>query len=628
MKLLGLLGASLAEKEISPSDELVNLINLRIKPPKPVGKDEIHVRTMFLASDQINSYGGRFPQDELTKITELVIDSPVIVGHKKEKLPIARNFKAELVEKDGIKWVKVWFYWLKNSEGALSLKENIDHGIYKECSVAFLFDFPECSVCGQDMRKCPHIPFRSYAANQHGSKDDAAYFNYRGVNKVLETSLVYRGAVPNTSISDELSFYRKEKVFPLELVSPNAPFVSPSHSNVIFRLEDLSSLCGKFLVEPLYQGIRAQIHKLDNQIKIWDKDGNEITHKFPTLVNLLRLNQKDFIIDGELVKYRGNSRAPRSELFDYLSNSFKDDFGFKFKLFDILYLNQDLTSLPLENRKKIIEDNFEDSNCLQKVKYQTTSAENLFSVIKKASSLEGAVIKEANSSYFSPHSWIVYKKNLEIDCLVKKVEKNKAGTYNYFCTIKNQDKVVELGSTYSTHLEAKEGQIISVSPDMIEKAQNSYRWIAPKVMEIRKDKTSTDAISTLERMCSPESNSNKVSSTKNSFRLAVLDGLKNILAIACENGEVLGFELSNFDSAKLNSKRKFLARKLENTPSRNLEVVDEGEVSFTEEKNRLNGFFLNGELLKGNYKILPIKFKGCRNYLFFKEGFEKCQKTT
>jgi len=211
-ELLGKIEARLQEREEEVSGELISLINSRIKPPKPVTKEDVYVRTMFLVSDEVNSYGGRFPIEELPNIAELVIDSPVIVGHTKERLPIARNFKAELVNKNERTWVKAWFYWLRNSKDALSLKENIDHGIYKECSLGFVFEFPECSICGEDMRRCQHVPFKTYQT-EDGEKDGdpprEAFFNYRNITRVLETSLVYRGAVPNTSMSDELLVYQK-----------------------------------------------------------------------------------------------------------------------------------------------------------------------------------------------------------------------------------------------------------------------------------------------------------------------------------------------------------------------------------------------------------------------------------
>jgi hypothetical protein len=205
--LLGKVEAYLSEKEIEVSNELVSLINTRIKPPLPVKKEEIHIRAMYLVSDQVNSFGGCFPLDEHPRLAQLLVDSPVLIGHSRERLPIARNFKADLVKKDGANWIKVYFYWLKNSPEANSLKDNIDHGIYKECSIGFSFEFPECSICSQDMRRCPHIPFRTYE-KETGEKAQAHY-NYRNIVKVHETSLVYRGAVFGTSLTNELELFQK-----------------------------------------------------------------------------------------------------------------------------------------------------------------------------------------------------------------------------------------------------------------------------------------------------------------------------------------------------------------------------------------------------------------------------------
>ncbi|MCJ7496933.1 MAG: hypothetical protein MUO78_02190 [candidate division Zixibacteria bacterium] len=205
--LLGRVEAYLSEIEIEVSDDLIFLINSRIKPPVPVKKEDIYIRAMYLVSDQVNSFGGCFPLDEHPKLAELLVDSPVLVGHSKERLPIARNFKADLVKKDDVNWVKVYFYWLKNSPEANSLKENIDHGIYKECSIGFSFEFPECSICGEDMRRCQHIPFRTYE-KENGEKTQA-FYNYRNIIKVHETSLVYRGAVFGTSMTNELYLFQK-----------------------------------------------------------------------------------------------------------------------------------------------------------------------------------------------------------------------------------------------------------------------------------------------------------------------------------------------------------------------------------------------------------------------------------
>ena len=205
--LIGKFEAFLSEKEIQVTDDLIFLINTLINPPLQVKKEDIYVRAMYLVSDQVNSFGGCFPVSEHSKLAQLLVDSPVIVGHSKERLPIARNFKADQINKNEINWIKTYFYWLKNSSDAESLKHNIDYGIYKECSIGYTFEFPECSICTLDMRRCPHIPFRTYE-KETGEKMQA-YYNYRNIIKVHETSLVYRGAIIGTSITNELELFQK-----------------------------------------------------------------------------------------------------------------------------------------------------------------------------------------------------------------------------------------------------------------------------------------------------------------------------------------------------------------------------------------------------------------------------------
>ncbi len=197
----GKIMAHLAEPIDKIPDELIDLINQNIKPPQPVNAEDVFVRAMFVVSDEINSFGGRFPSDEHPRLAALLIDSPVLVGHRKDKLPVGRNFHSTLLSKDGRQWVKSYFYWLKSSDGAESLRENIDGGIYKECSIGFTYLFPECSVCGNDIRRCDHQPLQKLVIN---GAETTIHFNYRQIERVLETSLVYRGALPDTSVTKEL----------------------------------------------------------------------------------------------------------------------------------------------------------------------------------------------------------------------------------------------------------------------------------------------------------------------------------------------------------------------------------------------------------------------------------------
>ncbi len=172
---------------------LIDKINSVIRPPKPATAENVNIRAMYVVNDLVNSHGGRFRRDDLAKLCELIVDTPVLVGHNRAETPLARTFYAELEEKGGILWLKSYFYWPKSDEkDDLLLK--IDSGILKECSISFTYTFPECSLCGEDIRKCPHE-----------LAEGSAHFIYNGITQVLETSLVYKGSVRGTYITDRLS---------------------------------------------------------------------------------------------------------------------------------------------------------------------------------------------------------------------------------------------------------------------------------------------------------------------------------------------------------------------------------------------------------------------------------------
>lgn len=158
--------------------------------------DQVYVRSMLLCSDQIcQSDWLRFPTKELETIRQLTPGVSVLKGHDKGSLPLARFFKAKVVENgqndplsgDPIHRVRAWFYWLRDVAGADDLAKQIDGGIYREVSISWRYETEECSICGKGWYDCEHMP---------GQKYDGAvcYFDVKDVSHVLEGSLVYAGA--------------------------------------------------------------------------------------------------------------------------------------------------------------------------------------------------------------------------------------------------------------------------------------------------------------------------------------------------------------------------------------------------------------------------------------------------
>ncbi|MCD6161193.1 MAG: hypothetical protein J7K40_02125 [candidate division Zixibacteria bacterium] len=215
----------------------IDLINKNIKPPTPVTVSEVIIRAMYIISDSVNSYGGQFDRADLPSMAKLFIDSPVLIGHDKSGLPIARNFWAETVEKNDRLWIKTYFYWLKKAEGAEKLRLNIDSGIYKECSVSFTYGFPECSACGKDIRNCGH----------QVSKDISFY--YREVDKILETSLVYRGSIPDTMLTNQLAFGKNH--------SSSAAFSNGKESSKCYTFTPAHHIVNSPVISQNIEGFRA-----------------------------------------------------------------------------------------------------------------------------------------------------------------------------------------------------------------------------------------------------------------------------------------------------------------------------------------------------------------------------------
>jgi hypothetical protein len=291
--------AELTEPLHTRIKELIAILNENIDPPNLISEKDIYIRAMHIVSEEINSYGGMFPIEEMNRLTGLLVNSPVLVGHRKDKLPIGRNFYAEIVEKDGQQWIKSYFYWLRTADGSDSLKENIDGQIYKECSIGFTFNLPECSICHKDIRNCHHEPFKEYS--KAGIKTICCFY-YKNIEQVLETSLVYRGAVRNTSISNDLCFNDLKK---------------PTEINQIDRVVQLDSN-EKYLIAPYYESLEVEIQHYKDKNLITEVNGLNLNEDI--LQNILKNN---LIPVGRtfafIVGYRGKERCSTRQLFKYLN---------------------------------------------------------------------------------------------------------------------------------------------------------------------------------------------------------------------------------------------------------------------------------------------------------------------
>ncbi len=190
-------------EDVLTTDSDMKIINQLA--PGDLSSEQVFIRSMYLCSSQpCISDGCQFTRQALEEIAERVVGLSVLTGHDRSSLPIARFFKAEVVQSDSqdngeqVYFVRAWFYWLRNTSGAKDLLLNIDGGIYREVSLAWKFDAWICSVCNSPNGRCGHRAGALY-------NEQRCYRLIDHVTEVLEGSLVYKSADRNTFLSGERS---------------------------------------------------------------------------------------------------------------------------------------------------------------------------------------------------------------------------------------------------------------------------------------------------------------------------------------------------------------------------------------------------------------------------------------
>jgi hypothetical protein len=595
--LIGKITAELIAKEATLPEGLIDSINNNIHPPQPVVADDIYIRAMYIVSDQVNSYGGKFPADEHPCLMELLIDAPVLVGHRKDSLPIARNFHAEPAVRDGVNWIKVYFYWLKSAVDAEDLRCNIDGGIYKECSISFIFSFPECSICGEDMRHCRHRPFERY--NIESGEKETAYFNYRQIEKVLETSLVYRGSIDDTALTKELVF-RPDKDDDKKGESNAQPlFLFPFRR--IWDLEFLSEQ-EHCLVMPAYESIPVILCREKSATRLLDGSGTAILgDTIKGFLRNLKLPDGDYVLSGRLIGYRGKERQPVAELFKYIKGETTPVRRMEIKISDIFEKDGEPVQLGLEARRQLLEGLFSaNSNLL--LPAIIGSGTELNNIVADMATRYGAEILCSAS-----REPLLYTHRKLLPAKIENCDK-RGKRYHYQLSCHIDGTAVRSEETVVSSQKYEIGDNVEIEIYSLYRGKEGIKLIHPRIVDRlaggnqiidiageKKDIPNLDAPITYNLQKSP-------------------DGALRF--IPPEKSGVFSFIINHYDPNLLSDGRRFLADKISGREEGHAHFGDGTMMNFRKDGDsaylRLDGAFA------GNFLLRPVILKGEKRYLFHK----------
>jgi len=161
-----------------------------------------------------------------------------------------------------------------------------------------------------------------------------------------------------------------------------------------------------------FDGYRLQCHLQGSQVRLWTRNENDWTVKFPSLVKAMKaLRLKSAILDGEIVALDSSGRAS----FQRLQQSIKGaSAGLIFHIFDLIYIEGfSLTRTPLRDRKRMLAELTEPLGDVGMLRYSDHIEGNGAQFFKEACKLgiEGIVSKLADSMYESTRSrnWLKIK---------------------------------------------------------------------------------------------------------------------------------------------------------------------------------------------------------------------------
>lgn len=273
--------------------------------------------------------------------------------------------------------------------------------------------------------------------------------------------------------------------------------------------EIVAALGAEALADDKYDGVRAQIHADGNEVRIYSRTLDNITHRFPEIEASARELGHPMILDGEIVAFSDRilpfatiqTRLGRRKVSEKLLR----DAPAAFFAFDVLYLDGEaLFELPLRARlarlRTVIRNNAIHLSDQSPVR-DAAHIDELFDAAR-ARANEGLVVKDPDSIYTPGRrgrSWLKYKKALAtLDCVVTAAEyghgKRRSVLSDYTFAVRRDDELVNIGKAYSGLTDAEIGRLTEVFKSITVARYGPVHTVEPRVvLEIAFDRIQESA---------------------------------------------------------------------------------------------------------------------------------------
>ncbi len=211
--------------------------------------------------------------------------------------------------------------------------------------------------------------------------------------------------VARTALLEGASGLSRLNLTPGTPVKPMLAQLSPPVAEIIPEM-------GTAICETKYDGIRLQVHRNCNEIRIFTRRLENITHALPEIVELFDeyLPHDDYIVEGEVIATRDGKPLPFQNILHRVRRKYNveeamENVPLKLYLFDVLYYKEPMIDEPLMTRRETLEnivdtsvDEMNLSTMIVGTPDNIDEIEELFNS-SIAAHHEGIMIKDASEPY-------------------------------------------------------------------------------------------------------------------------------------------------------------------------------------------------------------------------------------
>ncbi|MFH1239603.1 MAG: ATP-dependent DNA ligase [Candidatus Diapherotrites archaeon] len=202
--------------------------------------------------------------------------------------------------------------------------------------------------------------------------------------------------------------------------------IRPTLAERLPSADEILKKIGKCAVEHKYDGFRFQVHKKNNEVTIFSRKQENMTHMFPEIVEGVRkqISAKEAIIEGEALAFDEEKKRyypfqvtiQRKRKYDIDQKAV--ELPLELFVFDVMYVDgKETMSKKFSERRKILEKLIKKGPVIkptESIISESVGEIETFFENAIAKGLEGIIAKDLNAPYIAgarKYAWIKLKKS-------------------------------------------------------------------------------------------------------------------------------------------------------------------------------------------------------------------------